>query len=412
MTQFIAHTPPRAPISRVEFISLFSLVTALTAFSIDAILPGLTRMAGDLGVLDIRTTQLVVTMFVLGMGVGEMGFGPLADAIGRKKTIMIGLVIFAIGSVISMFATSIEGVIAGRIVQGVGAAGPKIASRAVIRDMFRGSEMARIMSLIMLLFILVPMIAPMLGQAVMLTWSWRAVFGLFLIMAVVIALWLGLRQPETLSAATHVPLSLNRIFRNSRRILRHRRVVVLSIAGGGVFATILTYVSTAQALFADLYGEVDRFPLFFAFLALSLGAASLTNARIVMALGMERVNRAAFMALLVLGSTMVLVVLYFGGVPPLPLFLAMCFGNFFALALTFSNLNAMAMDYLGAVAGLGAALVSFVSTVIAVALSYGIGRFYDATATPLACAFVIAGGLGLAMLRVMHTGADDPVVPV
>ena len=187
---------PTKPLRMPEFIALCSLIVSLTAFSIDAMLPALGEIGRALGVTDVRNTQLIVSMFILGMAIGELFFGPLSDAVGRKKALMAGLVIYAAGVVIAMSAGSIEQIVAGRIVQGIGAAGPKIASRALIRDLYKGDAMARIMSFIFMVFILVPMFAPFLGQIVLQLAGWRAIFALTLVLGAAVWLVLLLYLPE------------------------------------------------------------------------------------------------------------------------------------------------------------------------------------------------------------------------
>jgi len=152
MSQPTASVPAvPARLSTPEFVALLSLTTSLTALSIDAILPALRDLGTALAVADARDTQLVVILFIFGMVFGEIFFGPLSDAIGRKKAILLGLAIFGLGAVVAMTADSLEQVLLGRIIQGIGCAGPKIAARALIRDQFAGlgaSMIASISSLV------------------------------------------------------------------------------------------------------------------------------------------------------------------------------------------------------------------------------------------------------------------------
>ncbi|MEZ5866590.1 MAG: multidrug effflux MFS transporter [Geminicoccaceae bacterium] len=375
------------------------MVSWLTAASIDTVLPALRQIGHDLGVANPLSTQLVVTTFILGMVVGDLVFGPLADAIGRKRAILLGLAIYVAGSLIAAFAGSLELLVLGRIVQGIGVGGPKIASRALIRDRFAGEAMARILSLVFMVFILVPMIAPAIGQLITATAGWRAIFTSYLGWAALIALWLAIRQPETLPPERRVPLRLVPLLRNAALILRHGQVMALTMAAGAIFGAILLFVSTSQAVFLDLYGIDALFPAFFAMLAFGLGLSSFANSRIVVRLGMAPIARFGLLALTTLGLALIATGLATTGQPPLWLFMGLCFLCFSSFGLLFGNLNAMAMRHLARVAGLGASLISSISSLVAFLWATGFGRFYNATVYPLATGFVAAGLIGLLALH-------------
>ncbi|MEZ5905278.1 MAG: MFS transporter [Geminicoccaceae bacterium] len=318
---------------------------------------------------------------------------------GRKRAILLGLAIYVAGSLIAAFAGSLELLVLGRIVQGIGVGGPKIASRALIRDRFAGEAMARILSLIFMVFILVPMIAPAIGQLITATAGWRAIFTSYLGWAALIALWLAIRQPETLPPERRVPLRLVPLLRNAALILRHGQVMALTMAAGAIFGAILLFVSTSQAVFLDLYGIDALFPAFFAMLAFGLGLSSFANSRIVVRLGMAPIARFGLLALTTLGLALIATGLATTGQPPLWLFMGLCFLCFSSFGLLFGNLNAMAMRHLARVAGLGASLISSISSLVAFLWATGFGRFYNATVYPLATGFVAAGLIGLLALH-------------
>ena len=173
-----------------EFIALFALMMSLTALSMDSMLPAFPNIATSLGIEDYQKTQWIVSAMIFGMMFGEIIFGPLSDAIGRKKCILIGIGIYIGGSVIALSASSIEVFLLGRVIQGFGVSGPKIASRALVRDLYKGAAMARIMSFVMMVFILVPLLAPSIGQLVMQVADWRWIFALLVFQASVAGGWL------------------------------------------------------------------------------------------------------------------------------------------------------------------------------------------------------------------------------
>ena len=381
-----------------EFIALFALMTSLTALSIDAMLPALPEIAQNLSVTNANDTQLVVSMFILGMVFGESVFGPISDAIGRKKTILIGIAIYCCGAVLAMTAQSMTLLLVGRIVQGIGVSGPKIASRALIRDQYEGNAMARIMSFIMMIFIIVPMVAPALGQLILLFAGWRAIFFLFLLLAITVAVWLGWRQPETLPAERRIPFSIPAIIRTTGLVLKHSKVMAYTVTAGLVFGVQVTYLSTSQAMFQDFYNAGKQFPLYFAILALGIGMASILNSQLVMRIGMHRLTVNALVGLIFLSCLLLLVGLLTEGVPPFSIFMPVFFLIFFCMGILFGNINAMAMQWLGRIAGLGASLIASVSSLIAVAVSVSVGKFYNGTVFPLAIGYLVCAMIALLLV--------------
>src|SRR5438477_919624 len=173
--------------SSAEFIALVALTFSLIAMSIDSMLPALGNIAADLGARDPNDRQLVLTAFFLGLTVGLLVYGPISDSVGRKPTMYAGIGLYVLGGLLCAFTTDFNLMIAGRILQGFGAASPRIVAVAMVRDLHGGRSMARIMSFVMAVFILVPILAPSIGQAVLFVAPWRAIFlGLVAIAIVVL----------------------------------------------------------------------------------------------------------------------------------------------------------------------------------------------------------------------------------
>ena len=163
--EILNETPQARPLA--EFVALMALLISLVGLSTDAMLPALPQIGGDLGVLKANANQLILSAFFLGLALGQMFFGPLSDSIGRKPAIYAGLVLFMLGCLLSIIATDFPTMLAGRVLQGIGAAGPRTVTVALIRDQYEGRAMARIMSFVMAVFILVPVLAPALGQGIL-----------------------------------------------------------------------------------------------------------------------------------------------------------------------------------------------------------------------------------------------------
>lgn len=405
MSLFHSPQSTELPIKRLaekELVALFALMMSLTALSMDAMLPAFPFIAESLAVVDYQKTQWIVSAMILGMVFGEIFFGPLSDAIGRKKSILLGICVYLIGSVVALLASSIEMFLLGRMIQGFGVAGPKIASRALIRDMYKGAAMARIMSFVMMVFILVPMLAPSIGQLVLQVADWRWIFGLLMTQATIAGVWLLLRQPETLSKENRIPLNRKRLVADVRIILSRGDVMAYTVLLGCIFGGLMLHISTAQSIFQDVYDTGDRFPLFFAMLAIGSAVINFSNGKIVLRIGMLRCVISALSVLLTSSFVLLLSTFYFDGVPPFVLFMGLGMVMFSCFGMVFGNVNAMAMEPLGNMAGLGASLISSLSSFLAIILSTLVGQFYHFTVTPLASGFVIFSIVALLMLKYGH----------
>ena len=198
----------RAPPGSGEFVARVALMISLVALSIDAMLPALPAIGAELGVRQANDAQLVISALFLGLAIAQMVYGPLSDSFGRKPVIYAGFAIFIAGCLLSILASGLEVMLLGRFLQGIGAAGPRIVTMALVRDQYSGRAMARIMSLAMAVFIMVPVLAPAIGQAILLVAHWRAIFGMLLAVALIALVWFALRQPETLPPARRAPFSL------------------------------------------------------------------------------------------------------------------------------------------------------------------------------------------------------------
>ncbi len=394
---------PEGPrLSMPEFVALVAMLFSTIAFSIDAMLPALPQIAAELSPDDPNRAQLVLTSFVFGLGIGTFLAGPLSDSFGRKPVILFAAALYCAGSAWAWWAQSLEGLLAARMLQGLGGAGPRIVTIAIMRDMYSGRQMARIMSFAMLVFTLVPAVAPLLGAGIIAVADWRGIFLAFLAFSVVSTLWLGVRQPETLPAPARVPLRWPALLGAAREVIGHRvvrsAIMVQTLLYGAMFGTL----SSIQQVFDVTFGRNDSFPLWFALIALVAGSASVINAALVVRLGMRRMVRATLGMQIVLSGVMAALsltglwpeVLYF------PAFLVWATSIFFMAGLTIGNVNAIAMEPMGHIAGMAASITSSVATVVAVALAIPIGLAFDGTPGPLtAGVFVLAVLARILMLR-------------
>jgi DHA1 family bicyclomycin/chloramphenicol resistance-like MFS transporter len=371
-----------------EFVALMAFTMSLVALSIDAMLPAFPQMTQDLQVAKANDIQLVVSMLFIGLATGQLFYGPLSDSIGRKPAIYIGFALFILGSLLSMAASDFSTMLAGRLLQGIGAAGPRTVAVALIRDRFHGSEMARVMSFIMTVFILVPIFAPALGQAILIFAGWRSIFGAFVVLALSILVWLSLRQAETLAKDQRRPFTLRNVKAALLEVMKSRMAMIYMLVAGCISGAFLSYLNTSQQIFQVQYGLGTQFPIYFGVLAVSVGIASLLNSRLVMRFGMHALANRALLLMMALSWLFLAIVWFYEGRPPLWLFMANCLALFFCIGILFGNLNSIAMEPLGHVAGTAASVIGTTTTLLAVVLGYFIGQAYNGTLFPMAFGFV------------------------
>jgi DHA1 family bicyclomycin/chloramphenicol resistance-like MFS transporter len=312
---------------------------------------------------------------------------------------MAGFVVFAAGCVLSILAPDFELMLLGRFLQGLGASGPRIVSIALVRDRYKGREMARVMSFVMTIFILVPVFAPAVGQLIILFADWRYIFVLFLLLALVVSLWFWIRQAETLVAEQRVRFSFTKLICDIRAIAAIRAALGYTLTMGFIFGAFVGYLSSSQQIFQVQYQLHNLFPLYFGILAASIGLASLVNARLVMRFGMRRLSGIALNMITLLSFPFLLFSYAFDGHPPLSALMAYLMLVFFFFGILFGNLNALAMEPLGHIAGLGSALIGSVSTLMSVLLGMIIANAYDNTVAPLLLGFALLGLAGLLIMR-------------
>jgi DHA1 family bicyclomycin/chloramphenicol resistance-like MFS transporter len=387
-----------------EFVALMATMTALIALSIDMILPALPAIGAALGVQRANDSQLIVSLLFLGFGVGQFFYGPVSESVGRKPAVYIGLALFSAGCLMAMVARSFPMMLAGRVLQGVGVGGPRAMTIALVRDTFEGRAMARVMSLVMAVFILVPVIAPSIGHAILGVAGWRTIFGVYLMLALTVWVWFASRQKETLAPERRIPLSAGHIARAAREVVTNRVAFGYTVAAGFVYGAFIGYLSSVQQILQEQYALGPRFPLYFSTLAIALGGSSLCNARLVMRFGMRPLAGRA----LVLVFAVSIVFLGFAasraGHPPLWTLIAYLLTSFFGIGLLYGNLQALAMQPLGRIAGIGAAVVGGSSTLISLALGTVIGQSYDNTVLPLVAGFAIVAVLARAAIRFAEAG--------
>jgi len=376
-----------------EFVSLMALMIALTALSIDIMLPSLPQIGAAFSVAHVNDVQQMVTSYMIGLALGQLVWGPLSDRFGRKKLLLLGLLVFTLSSLACLFVTSFGMLLAARVAQGFGGASARVISIAIVRDLFAGRQMARVMSIVMMVFITVPIFAPTAGQALAYVGSWRWAFWVLFTAGVAGMVWAGRRLPETGHARDPgQPTFLRAV----GVVLSTPVTVVYTIASGFLFSSLVSYISSAQQIFVEVYGLGAAFPLVFGALASSLAVASFINSRLVQRLGMRCVSHSALVGFVAASSIMAVIAAF--GQPPVLVFGILLGVAFLCFGLIVPNFNAISMQPMARVAGMAASLIGFSTTAIGAVIGGVIGYMFNGTVVPLALGLASLGVLALASI--------------
>ncbi len=376
-----------------EFTILMASLMSVVAISIDAFLPALGIVGQDLKLQNPNHAQYLIGFIFLGMALGQLVCGPLSDAWGRKKVLYFGIVLYLAGSLACLFAGSLGFMLFGRFLQGLGVAAPYVSTISIVRDKYSGRHMARIMSIIMMIFIMVPAIAPSLGQGLLLYFSWRAIFLLYIVYAVAITTWVFFRLEETLPPEKRIPFNFANIKHGFLEIVGHRATRSYTICMGICFGSFIGYLNSCQQIFQVQFGVGNLFTLYFGGLALVLGAASLMNSRLVEKLGMRYICLRSFSCIII--ASFVFLGLHLFVEISLWMFLLYAAILFFSFGLVFGNINALAMEPMGHIAGTASAIIGAGSSVLSMLLGSFIGQLYNNTLIPVICGFLALGVISL-----------------
>ncbi len=378
-----------------EFVVMMAALMSIVALAIDALLPAIPDIGLSIQSLDPTDNQLLVTMIFLGLGAGQLLLGPISDSLGRKPVVYIGFSIFLLASFICLYAPSLEIMVLGRIFQGIGLAAPRTIAISMIRDSYRGDRMAKTMSFVTAFFILVPIIAPALGKLILDQSGWQAIFYVQMVMALIIGFWFWNRQPETLRPEHKIPFNGRNFIKGAKEFFRHRDTVVFTLNSGLLNGAFLVYLSSAQHIFVDQYGLEENFPFIFAGLAFSIGLSTFLNGTLVMRFGMRRLSLTASVVFCLVA---LLYAIWFKDAPNPGIFVLLGFLSvlFLCLGFVWGNFRSMAMEPIGHIAGIGAAINGFVSTMISIPIATFIGSFVVDSVWPLFMGLALCGLCSLA----------------
>ncbi len=399
-------------LSRVEFTMMISMIMAVTALAIDMMLPAFGAMRSNFGLAaDSNAVAPIITFFFLGLALGQPVFGPLSDALGRKRVLYAGLALYVVASIGAAFSPSLGVLLLLRFVAGLGAAGPNVVARGVVRDAYEGQAMAKVMSYVMAVFILVPVLAPTLGALVLRFGEWQLIFWFFAAFGVGVGLWTR-RLPETLPPDMRIPLNLRYLIEATGVVLRSRLTMGLTFAAAALFGFFTSYLASSQLIIDDVFGLDAWFPIIFGGSAAVLGVGMLVNARLLDVVPLRLLLKRTFIGYGAAVLLLATIAWTTGGTPPFWLFLVGLIPILFCHALLIPNLNAAAMVPMGQVAGTAAAVMGTVTILGGATMGAVIDIAYNGTIIPLATASLIGFALAFAFFIWAERVWDEASQPV
>ncbi|MBN9014646.1 MAG: multidrug effflux MFS transporter [Rhizobiales bacterium] len=392
------HRPMRFP----EFVAIVASIMALNPLAMDMMLPALPNIGASFGISDGNYLQSVLSVFLLGFGVGQFVMGPLSDRFGRRPVLLGGMVLYGLASLLALFTRSFEMLLVARALQGLGTAATRVIATSIVRDCYAGRRMASVMSLVMMIFVAVPIVAPSFGQAVMVGGQWRGIFVVLMAYGLLALLWSALRLPETLPAGERKPLTVGQVLDSFRQTITNRQTIGYALAAAGVQGTLFGYVFSSEQVFTEIYHLGHYFPLAFATIAIGIALAGFLNSRLVIRLGMRVISHTALViyalvaaVMLVAASTHML---------PLALYMALSALALFTFGLMMSNFTALAMEPQGHIAGTASSLYGSITTLTGIGIGVTLGQLYDGTLLPFAIGSLICTLASIGIVLVTERG--------
>jgi DHA1 family bicyclomycin/chloramphenicol resistance-like MFS transporter len=390
------------PMGFPEFVVVIASIMALNPLAMDMMLPALPNIASAFHIVDANRPQMVLSIFLLGFGIGQFVIGPLSDRFGRRPVLLGGMTVYFIASGLAIAAPSFETLLLARALQGLGTSATRVIATSVVRDCYAGRRMASVMSLAMMVFIAVPVVAPSFGQAVLLVTQWRGIFIVLMLYGAMTLVWSALRMPETLPLSEHRSLEIGEVLSAFRETVTNRQTLGYALAAGGVLGSLFAYVFISQQVFTEVYQLGHYFPLAFAGIAIGTAIAGFLNSKFVGRLGMRVISHGALVGYVAVAATLLIAVKL--QMLPLPLFMALSALMMFSFGLMIANFTALAMEPQGHIAGTASSMYGSITTLLGIGVGMWIGQHFDGTLLPFATGFFLCTLAALAVVLVTEKG--------
>ncbi|MEL6817704.1 MAG: multidrug effflux MFS transporter [Pseudomonadota bacterium] len=399
--------PPRfelaqTNVTRPEFIAMLAMLMALNALAIDIMLPAFPNILASYPETPDNRVQLVLTAYLLGFGFSQLVFGPISDRFGRRVPLFVGMGIYMTFALVGAFAPSLEWLLAARFVQGVGAAGTRTIALAIVRDTHSGRAMASTMSLVLMVFMIVPVLAPAIGQVIILGREWQWIFIFMATCCAIVLVWTAARLPETLGTEHRRALTFSSVREAFKIIFSNRQSLFYGLGTAFFFGSLFSFLNLAQPVFGETYELGVLFPAAFASLAILMAISSFANSRLVLRLGQRRLAHSGLLGFATLSGLHAFIAAF--GNPPLWLFMILIAITMPLFGLIGANLNSLAMEPMGKIAGTASSVFGFGQTVIGSLLGAIVGQAFGGQILTLVLGFALVSSAALTCVLIAEGG--------
>ena len=391
-----------------EFVLFMALLSAMTALAIDMLLPAFEEMRPVFGLDDDSPRlALTVTLFLMGAGIGNLFYGPIADAMGRKPTLTGSMVLYGLAALSAAFAPSLGVLYISRFVWGVASAGSRTLTQAIVRDRFAGTAMARVMTLVQTAFFLAPIIAPVLGKGLVEIGSWRWVMAFGVVTALLVLGW-SLRLGETLDPANRRPLRLGPVLAGFRSVLRNRTALGYTLTVTFGFGAFLSFLGSTELIFANVYARPGWFVPYFSAVGVLAALVALGSNRLLHTVRASQMALGASMAFSTACAALFAATAAGGGLPPFMVWLVL-----FSLAnachvAVFPTAMSLALEPMGEMAGTAAGVLGFSASLGGSLLASFTDRAIDDSVMPIGIAYLAYSSIALGFQLWARGGASQP----
>lgn len=393
----------------VWLIVTLGMLSAFGPVAIDMYLPAFPRIVRDLGT-SMPLVQLSLSVFLIGLAVGQIFCGTLSDHLGRRGPVLVGCCLFAVTAIICAGSRSIEALILSRFLMGLGGSAGAVIARAIVRDLFDEHKSAQYYSLMMIIGGMAPILAPFLGGMLLAHWGWRVVFwvmaGFGLLCAAAVIAYL----PETLPRERRARGHVGDVVRRYGRLVTNMQYLCHALAVGCTAGMLFAYISGSPFVFIQHFGMSPRaYSLLFAGNAVGLYACGQGNRWLLSRFASRQILGKACVANTV--ACGVLAVVTITGVGGLPVFagtLSLCVAS---LAMIFPNATAAAMKPFPREAGSASAMLGMLQYILGATAGAMVSWFHNGTAMPMVLVMLVSSACGLLILQMgnrwVHSGLDS-----